>query len=122
MISGMGARAAAHGCCVIIAAVEPTAAARPRATFSVQPPLKRRLAIALTSYCIWVAYWLWVTIKPVGDGGVAAHLWLTITGFPTAFESWMLPHGSVLAVTVAGVLGAVQLVALVGLLARKRSS
>jgi hypothetical protein len=58
----------------------------------------------------------------MGDGGVIAHLWLTITGFPFALISWLLPNGSIVGVAVAGALGAAQLLALIWLFeARKRS-
>jgi hypothetical protein len=84
--------------------------------------LKRPLTFGLTIYLIWVAFWLWVTIKPMGDGGVIAHLWLTITGFPFALISWLLPNGSIVGVALAGALGAAQLLALIWLFeARKRS-
>ena len=69
--------------------------------------------MGLAVYSVWSGWWLWVTYLPVGDGGVTAHLWLTITGFPSAFLSWLLPHGSLSAVAVAGVLGAIQLIALI---------
>ena len=78
--------------------------------------LNRPLIIALTIYSIWVGFWFWVTIESIGDGGAIAHLWLTITGFPSALASWLLPHGSIIAVAVAGALGAIQLLALVRLL------
>ena len=61
-----------------------------------------------------------MTIESIGDGGVTAHLWLTITGFPSALASWLLPHGSIIAVAVAGALGAIQLLALVRLLKGRR--
>ncbi len=82
--------------------------------------MKKRLSIALTIYSVWVALWLWIAVKPIGDGAVAAHLWLTVTGFPSAFLSWLLPHGSVIAVAAAGALGAAQLLALVGFFAARR--
>jgi hypothetical protein len=82
--------------------------------------LKRPLVIALAIYSLWAAFCIWVTIKPIGDGGVTAHLWLTITGFPTALLSWLLPHGSLVAVVLAGVLGAAQLLALVGFIRKRK--
>jgi hypothetical protein len=46
--------------------------------------------------------------KSVGEFGVSGHLLLTITGAPFSTISWFLPHGSLKAIFVAGVLGTLQ--------------
>ena len=43
-----------------------------------------------------------------GEFGVSGHLLLTITGAPFSIISWLLPHGSLKAIFVAGVLGTLQ--------------
>ena len=68
---------------------------------------------------IAMAYGSWVTVFFLialygalffghGEYGVSAHLWLTITGMPFSFISWIAPHGTVLGVVVAGVAGIIQ--------------
>jgi hypothetical protein len=84
--------------------------------------MNRRLIIGLVIYLVWSGFWIVATIVPIGDGGVSAHLWLTVTGFPLAFLSWLLPHGSVEAVITAGILGAIQLLALIAFLMRRTRS
>jgi hypothetical protein len=81
--------------------------------------MKKRFLTALIVYSVWTGFWILVTVVPIGDGGAPAHLWLTITGFPLAFLSWYLPHGSIQAVVAAGVIGAVQLLALIAFFGRR---
>ena len=46
--------------------------------------------------------------KSVGEIGVSAHLFLTITGAPFSLISWFLTHGSLKAIFVAGIMGVLQ--------------
>lgn len=39
---------------------------------------------------------------------ISSHLYLTVLSFPSGWVSWMLPHGSMVAVLCAGSLGIVQ--------------
>ena len=82
--------------------------------------MTKRLLIAFAVYSIWFGFNIAVAVLPIGDGGVNAHLSLTITGFPSSLASWLLPHGSLQSVLVAGVLGTAQLLALVAFLTYRR--
>jgi hypothetical protein len=64
--------------------------------------------VVLGSYLVWGVFCIVVTVVPIGDGGVNAHLWLIITGYPLALISLALPHGSVQAVLCAIVVGSIQ--------------
>ncbi|MDJ0906432.1 MAG: hypothetical protein QNI96_10465 [Woeseiaceae bacterium] len=83
--------------------------------------MTKRLIIAFATYSVWFCFNIAVAIVPIGDGGVAAHLRLTITGFPSSLASWLLPHGSIQGVLVAGLLGTVQLLALVAFVTYRRN-
>ncbi|MDJ0938482.1 MAG: hypothetical protein QNJ00_01830 [Woeseiaceae bacterium] len=80
-----------------------------------------RQIIAFLIYIAWCGFNIAVAAVPIGDGGVVAHLALTITGLPSSFVSWFLPHGSLQGVMAAAVLGAVQLVLLFALLNRQKN-
>ena len=61
-------------------------------------------------YGIWVLLWTSIALygrmyTTHGEFGVSSHLWLTMSGFPLSFLSWLVPHGSILGVFVAGVAG-----------------
>ncbi len=43
-----------------------------------------------------------------GEYGISAHLWLILTGLPLSLVSGLMPHGSILGATAAGILGFVQ--------------
>ena len=81
--------------------------------------MNKRLLISFIVYFVWSSWWITVTVVPIGDGGVSAHLWLTVTGFPLAFLSWYLPHGSIQAVAASAALGTIQLLTLVAFLTRR---
>ena len=83
--------------------------------------MTKRLIITFVAYSIWFCFNIAVAVLPIGDGGVNAHMGLTITGFPSSLASWLLPHGSIQGVLVAGALGTAQLLALVAFLTYRRN-
>ncbi len=82
--------------------------------------MAKRLLIAFAVYFVWFCFNITVAVVPIGDGGVNAHLALTITGFPSSLASLLLPHGSIQGVLGAGVLGIAQLLALIAFLTDRR--
>ena len=63
----------------------------------------------LVGYGGWSLLWLAIAAFNIGDGGVPAHLNLVVTGLPFGLLSlYIAPHGSVLGVAIAGVIGTVQ--------------
>lgn len=80
-----------------------------------------------TLYGAWCLLMLAVSaygmhFAPHGEYGVSAHLWLLITGLPSSLLSWAAPHGSLLAVAIAGGLGLVQWCVAVEIVNRYRAS
>jgi hypothetical protein len=74
---------------------------------------RRALLVVAVGYGLWTLLAVFITMFRIGDGGVSAHLGLLLTGFPLSLLSLWLPHGTMVGVLVAGVLGFVQWFAIV---------
>ena len=70
--------------------------------------LPRVVFYTATVYGLWVLFNVYITVTRPGDGGIGAHLVLLFTGLPAASASLLLPHATLEAVVIAGVLGLVQ--------------
>ena len=70
--------------------------------------MKRAAIMTAVVYGAWFAICIVITVLKIGDGGTGAHLALLFTGPPASLLSLWLPHGSLLGVLVAGVLGLAQ--------------
>jgi len=85
-------------------------------------PTKKLIVI----YGVWVCFWLGISgygtlFTSHGEYGISSHLWLTITGVPSSFLSWLVtPHGTFLGTLVAGIAGLVQWGGVTEVLARRK--
>lgn len=75
--------------------------------------MKNRKNLYLSMYITWTLLAFFVALYGYyftshGEYGVSAYLLLTITGLPSSLISWLLPHGSISAVFVSGLLGITQ--------------
>ncbi len=64
--------------------------------------MKKTFVIVGGGYGAWVIFNILITIFNIGDAGVNAHLALLFTGLPTSLLSLLVPHGSLMAVLIAG--------------------
>ena len=71
------------------------------------------LKAILGLYVAWILFWVAVAVFGIGDGGVVAHPWLLVSGFPLSFISWAWPHGSISGMVVAAIAALLQLAVLV---------
>ncbi|MBQ0799451.1 MAG: hypothetical protein KBT63_09210 [Porticoccaceae bacterium] len=70
--------------------------------------MKKGLMFIVVGYGAWIILNLVITVFKIGDAGVNAHLALIFTGLPASLLSLLAPHGTLVAVLIAGVLGLVQ--------------
>ena len=84
--------------------------------------LRAMLKAILSLYVTWILFWAAVAVFGIGDGGVVAHVWLLISGFPLSFISWAMPHGSISGVVVAAIAALIQLMVLVFIFRRNRKA
>jgi hypothetical protein len=77
--------------------------------------MPRGASTVLGVYLIWVLFQLGQVVYYISTGSAAAgevqggaHMALVVTGLPSSLMSLMLPHGSLAAILLAGVLGIVQ--------------
>lgn len=64
--------------------------------------------MVVAGYGLWVILNIAITVFEISDAGVNGHLSLVFTGLPGSLLSLFLPHGSLVAVIVAGLLGLLQ--------------
>ncbi len=70
--------------------------------------MKKGIMFVVGGYGAWVILNIVITVFQIGDAGVNAHLALIFTGLPTSLLSLLAPHGTLVAVLIAGVLGLAQ--------------
>jgi len=70
--------------------------------------MKKGFILIVVGYGAWVILNIIITFFKIGDAGVNAHLALVFTGLPTSLLSLLVPHGTLLAVLIAGILGLIQ--------------
>ncbi len=86
--------------------------------------MKKSITLTFVVYATWALVMFLIALygqyAEVADYGISAHLWLTITGSPSSWVSWALPHASLLAIAVAGLAGCIQWPFIVWLYSRSR--
>ena len=70
--------------------------------------MNKGLLILILVYGLWILINILITVLKIGDAGVNAHLSLIFTGLPSSLLSLLLPHGTLIAAIVAGLLGLAQ--------------
>lgn len=96
--------------CWIYASTSVARSNRPRAgQLTMQINAKALLYLYISWFLVMLGIALYGALfTSHGEYGVSAHLWLTLTCMPLSFGSWLLPHGSIIGVFVAGVLGVIE--------------
>ncbi len=87
--------------------------------------MNKPVTLTFVIYAAWAFTMFMVALygqhHEVGEYGISAHLWLTITGLPSSWVSWALPHASLFAIVVAGLAGCLQWPFIVWLYSRRNS-